>query len=87
MDVQTEPVAKKTSEFDAAMKAQGEPTSPGHPLSFDSWAARPEQIGVARRSPVQKSYVRDSIDFGALKIFLILAGLTVGMALGLRLLF
>ena len=50
-------------------------------MSFESWAAQP----APRKS--RSSLNRESIDTGALKIFLILAGLTAGMALGLRLLF
>jgi hypothetical protein len=50
------------------------------PMAFDSWAARP----APRRSVLPS---RDRFDLGALKIFLILAGLTAGMALALRSLF
>lgn len=50
-------------------------------MSFDSWAAQP----VPRKSHAVLN--RESIDMGALKIFLILAGLTAGMALALRSLF
>ena len=50
------------------------------PMAFDSWAARP----APRRKPLVN---RDGFDLDALKIFLILAGLTAGMALALRSLF
>lgn len=51
------------------------------PMSFDSWAAQP---APKRRTAIGN---KDGVDIDALKIFLILAGLTAGMALGLRLLF
>ena len=50
------------------------------PMGFDSWAARP----VPRRGRFAS---REGFDLDALKIFLILAGLTAGMALALRSLF
>ncbi|CAN5407670.1 hypothetical protein BH10BDE1_BH10BDE1_30810 [soil metagenome] len=50
------------------------------PMGFNSWAARP----APRRGRVINP---DGFDFDALKIFLILAGLTAGMAFALRSLF
>lgn len=49
------------------------------PMGFDSWAARP--------APTKPQAHRDGFDFDAFKIFLILAALTAGMALVLRVLF
>ncbi len=49
------------------------------PMGFDSWATRP--------APVKPQAHRDGFDFDAFKIFLILAALTAGMALVLRILF
>ena len=50
-------------------------------MDFSDWAARP----APRRSVANPA--REGLDIGALKIFLILAGLTAGMALALRSLF
>lgn len=93
MDVETDRDTEKTTDKNAQRGASvntqtataapmGASTTPvmPNPMSFDSWAARP----APRR---QISSRRDTIDLDALKIFLILAGLTAGMALGLRLLF
>ena len=49
-------------------------------MDFSSWAAQP----APRR---RASSARERLDLDALKIFLILAGLTAGMALALRSLF
>ncbi len=51
-------------------------------MDFSDWAARPAPKRDAAMAPA-----RDALDLGALKIFLILAGLTAGMALALRSLF
>jgi hypothetical protein len=59
-------------------------TTAANPMSFDSWAAQPAPRRYAKSFGTGRS---DTVDLGALKIFLILAGLTAGMALGLRLLF
>ncbi len=53
---------------------------PSEPMAFNSWAAQP----APRRRAISS---REKIDFEAFKIFLILAGLTAGMALALRSLF
>lgn len=50
------------------------------PMGIDSWAAQP----LPRRGRFAN---RDGFDLDAVKIFLILAGLTAGMALALRSLF
>ena len=52
---------------------------PNGPMAFESWAARP----APRRDEERVGF----FDFEALKIFLILAGLTAGMAFALRSLF
>ncbi len=61
----------------AEESAELHPPASEEPMDFSSWAARP-----APRRPA--SINKDGFDLDALKIFLILAGLTAGMALAVR---
>ncbi len=61
---------------DASVDSHLEPRS-DDPMNFSSWVAQP----VPRR---RASLNREKIDLDALKIFLILAAMTAGMALAVR---
>lgn len=65
--------------MDLETRTKGDTSRKSEPMGFESWAARP--------MPRKPSVNREAFDFDAFKIFLILAALTAGMALVLRLLF